>query len=199
MGRRFCVPFGEGRLRHVCMAKHSYEAWCGKKVFNGGMGNVAVCRQKEFGQVMAAVFLLDVYCLGAKNCFVCRFMRSEKREMLDKIFSIEGRSEMSPACAKKLVLDAVAYARNLGLEPHPDYARAANLLNPIDASQCETAFTFGQEGKPFYIQGPHDSRAFVRHVLTALHRRQGEGNYHFLLTTEMTDILEDLPRRGARV
>lgn len=162
------------------------------------MGNVAVCRQKEFGETMAAVFLVDVYCLGVKNCFLCRFMRSEKREMLDKIFAIEGRTEMSPACAKKLVLDAVAYARSLGLEPHPDYARAARLLNPIDATQCQTVFTFGDDGKPFYIQGPHDSRAFVRHVVATLHRRLGEGNCHYMLTADMGDILEALPRRAPR-
>ncbi len=199
MPSRFGVHFCPKRLTHLSVAKHTYEAWCGKKVFDGGMGNVVVCRQKGSGEVLAAVFLLDVFCLGAKNAFRCQFMEAEKPKMLDKIFAAEaGRNEMSPACAKKLVLDAVAYARNLGLEPHPDYARAATLLNSIDAGECETEFAFGEKGKPLYIQGPHDSRAFVKHVLTSLRRRLGEGNYHYILNAEMGDVLGDLPRGASK-
>jgi len=34
--------------------------------------------------------------------------------------------------------------------------KASHVLSGIDAGECNTTFTFGQDGKPFYMQGPHD-------------------------------------------
>src|SRR5205823_995245 len=85
------------------------------------------------------------------------------------------------ACARKLVEDAVAYAAKLSFAPHPDYKAACRVLGGLDAGGCETVFTFGQDGKPFYIQGPHDSPAFAQRVMNSLASRCGEGNYHYIL------------------
>jgi hypothetical protein len=41
--------------------------------------------------------------------------------------------------------------------PHPDYRQARLLLAGIDPALCTDTFTFGKDGKPFYISGPHDS------------------------------------------
>jgi hypothetical protein len=87
-----------------------------------------------------------------------------------------------PAYARKLVERAVAYARELGLEPHADYKSASLLFGDIDASACPAHFSFGLDGKPLYISGPNDSPSFQRRVLKQLEKRSGAGGHHFLLS-----------------
>jgi hypothetical protein len=76
--------------------------------------------------------------------------------------------KVEPAYAKKLILDAIAYARNNGFEPHKDYRLASKVLRDIDETTCKTEFTFGKDGKPFYITGPNDSEARSKQVITAV-------------------------------
>jgi hypothetical protein len=163
------------------MSKRTYEAWRSAGLFEAGMGYVAVFREKSNGDVEAGVFLVDVFCLGVKDGFFTQSSAAERGALLERIFRDEAREPISAACARKLVDDAIAYAGGLGLAPHPDYKKAARVLGGIDPRECETTFTFGKDGKPLYVQGPHDSPAFVAHVMTTLHRRCGEGNYHYLI------------------
>jgi hypothetical protein len=76
--------------------------------------------------------------------------------------------------ARHVVFGAVAYARELGFEPHPDFAGCASHLGPWEG---RSDITFGLEGKPMYIQGPHDNAA---QVMRTLRRSVGDGNYHYL-------------------
>ena len=75
---------------------------------------------------------------------------------------------------RQIVYGAIGYARELGLEPHEDFGRAAGYLGPWDG-ECE--LTFGLDGKPMYISRPHDDgEAIIR----TLHRDLGDGNYDFM-------------------
>lgn len=69
---------------------------------------------------------------------------------------------------------AVDYARSLGFEPHPEFAAASGQLG---AWAGPGAITFGQDGIPMYMSGPHDN---PRAVLRTLSRAVGEGNFHFV-------------------
>jgi hypothetical protein len=54
----------------------------------------------------------------------------------------------------------------LGFEPHADFTRAAGYLGTWDG-QCE--LTFGRDGKPMYISGPHDDgERIIRKLHAAL-------------------------------
>ena len=66
---------------------------------------------------------------------------------------------IAPSCLVKIVQGAVDYAKSFGLPPHPDYRHTARLLAGIDPSTCPEQFEFGRNGKPFYVQGPHESSA----------------------------------------
>ena len=175
------------------MSKHSYEAWRNVESFEDGLGYVVILRIKNDGDITAGAFLVDTYCLGVKEAFLVRFGSSEREEMLERIFPDKPQS-FSPACAKKLILDAVAYAQKLGFQPHPDFRRASTLLNGIDPELCETNFEFGKDGKPLYIQGPNDSAEFRLSTLIKLNESCGEGNYAFVSNTgdEDDDLLEAL-------
>ena len=88
---------------------------------------------------------------------------------------------VEPGYAKKLVEDAIAYARDLGFEPHPDYKLPRKIFDDIDASECSAEFTFGKDGKPFFIGGPYDSAARSKHIIDTLQRRCGPDGYHYMM------------------
>jgi len=76
-----------------------------------------------------------------------------------------------PELARHLVYGAVDYARSLGFEPHPDFTPAAELLGPWSPPSI---ITFGNNGVPFYIQGPHDD---ARQVMRTLQPTIGTGDF----------------------
>ena len=74
---------------------------------------------------------------------------------------------------------AVAYAHELGFEPHPDFARCVSHLGaPWEGT---SDITFGRDGKPTFIQGPHDR---PNRVIRTLRRSVGRGNFDFLSQVE---------------
>ncbi len=163
------------------MSKRTYEAWRSKDLFEKGIGNVLICRHKGGGETEAGIFLVDAYCLGVKDGFFTKFPTTDLRSILERIFRAEDPEPLTPACARKLVEDAVAYAQSFGLAPNPDYKKAARVLGGLSSRECDTTFVFGKDGKPFYIQGPNDSPVFAQRVLVTLQNRAGEGKYNYIL------------------
>ncbi len=128
-----------------------------------------------------AGFLVDAYCLGIKNAMYRIFEASEYAGAVERIFeATEVRFERQhPAYARKLVEGAVAYARDLGFDPHPDYKIARAIFGDVDASGCPVRFTFGEGGKPFYVSGPDDTPVIQRRILKQLENRCGSDGFHF--------------------
>jgi hypothetical protein len=96
---------------------------------------------------------------------------------------------------------AVAYARNLGLPPHPDYHEAKLIFGSIDPAECMEEFEFGQNGKPYFFAGPHDTPERCRQILNALERSCGPGGFDFTMPfSGSTPILPgEFPGRGVRL
>jgi hypothetical protein len=150
-----------------------------------GIGNLLFSRIAPDGSVGVAVILLDVYCLGVKDAFFTIFDSDAAYEAFkaqrlsrqpDAAFDV-----YHPSCMRKLIEGAIAYARQFGFEPHPDYKKAAPILGDSESTACPQRFEYGKDGMPFYISGPSDSQSRVRRVLAQLEKRCGEGKYHFLV------------------
>jgi len=150
-------------------------------LFETGMGVVIIIRHKSGGRIEAGVFLLDVYCLGVKNAFFNQFHESEFDAFFEKMYDGRLTIENSGAWGRKLVEGAVAYARNLGFAPHRDYKLGARVMGGISAKECEDTFTYGSEGKPFFISGPNESDARIQLILKALERKCGPKGSNFLI------------------
>jgi hypothetical protein len=162
--------------------KRPPEAFQSAKLWESGVGYVVISRFKGNGSVEAGVFLLDTYCLGVKNGFFTRVDESEyEEEVLNSVFDEDGRIPLSPACARKLVESAIQYAQSLGFAPHPDYKAACRVLGGISSAECTQTFTFGKDGKPFYVQGPYDTPERAHRILALLEAKCGEGNYDYLI------------------
>jgi hypothetical protein len=160
-------------ILHCCV---STEIW------RQGIGHVLVSRRLDAGQVAFAAFLVDVYCLGVKNAFanITSLARYDE-EMYGKLVRQGGVTKMLPECARKLVDGAVQYANELGLSPHSDYRTAKLIFGDIAVGACTADYTFGKDGKPFFVAGPHDNPVRCEQILRTLHSHCGPDGYHFLV------------------
>ena len=85
------------------------------------------------------------------------------------------------ACTKKLIEGAVRFAEELGFSPHPDYRNAKRILDNVDIATCPVKYTYGKDGKPFYVQGPNESPYQSKKIVEKLHIKCDEGGYDYLV------------------
>ena len=173
----------------------THEAFWPTDLFSQGLGWVIIARFKAKGQrVQAGVFLVDVFCLGAKLAVYEDCDRQDYRSRIrDHYQSRFPMVSVEPCCARKLVEQAVQYARSLGLAPHLDYKKAARAFGGVQAAQCAQQFTFGCNGKPFYRRGPRETEAQALRLVRHLERCCGPGNYDYaVLLGEPEDITRGL-------
>jgi hypothetical protein len=145
-----------------------------------GLAIAAVARRHRPQRVSVCGYLIDTYCLGVKNAVGPRIMNDrDLPSFLDTFFGAiqEGEPPLQVPLelARHLVCGAVDYARGLGFEPHPDYAATAAHLGAWEGA---SAITFGCNGTPMYVSGPHDN---PRSVIRTLTRTVGEGNFDYLV------------------
>ena len=160
------------------------KTFCAHNLFELGKGHLVIARYKSDGRVEAGVFLMDVHCLGVKDAFFRQFSAAEFQEFLKDIFIPSCSSlpvEHSGAWGRKLVEDAVEYARRLGLAPHPDFKQGAKVLGGINPKECSETFVFGSDGKPLYVAGPYDGKAKRNAVMRTLTKKLGPQGFHFML------------------
>lgn len=149
----------------------------------GGLVAVLVARSSEHAsRAQVAGFLLDVWCLGAKDVQPADAMSHTELAEYRQLFfgTFDSFLPVPAALARDLVFGSVAYARALGFMPHDDFEDAAGVLGePADPP----AIRFGRDGRPFYMDGPHDDPAYV---LQTLERTVGKDGFGYVV--EAPDI-----------
>jgi hypothetical protein len=158
-----------------------------------GMGEALLVRRGPGGMTAYVLFLLDVYCLGVKNVVAHVAPDHVAASWLSGLFERSGPwIDVAPEYVRKLVEGSIGYALSLGLPPHRDCAAAMLIFGDLDSSQCSTEFTFGRDGKPYYISGPHESDARIREILVTLKRTCGPDGYHYLVPSATAEVSEEL-------
>ena len=132
------------------------------ELFENGFGMVVLTRKTGARMLALATFLVDVLCLGVKDAIFREIEDAELESFLDTFEVTAPFEAVDPSYARKLLRDAAAYARSLGLEPHADYAAVESLFGDVDADACKEEFQFGFEGKPLYIPGPTELPTQIR-------------------------------------
>ncbi len=161
-----------------------YECLVPAGLFEKGIGNLLVSRKLPDGNLVVGGFLVDAWCLGVKNALLQVWSEAKWERQVDRLGVREEPEEVEPAYAKKLILDAVAYARDLGFAPHPDYRAAARILEGIDETQCSEVFAFGQAERPHFFAGPNDTLARCRQILDTLRARLGPDGFHYTVSVQ---------------
>jgi hypothetical protein len=145
-----------------------------------GLGGVLISRQGPRHQVGFAVLLVDTLCLGVKDAFGNLVSRGEYGKFYRQFSEKHPTTALAPADARRLIEDAVAYARQFGIEPHPDYHRVKGIFAGIDSAASTRPFHFGgKDGKPHFIAGPYDSPSRCRQVMSLLQEHCGSDGFHY--------------------
>jgi hypothetical protein len=163
-------------------------ALVGSELWDQGIGYLMIARQEPEGKLVFAGFLVDVYCLGVKDALWRAGTHKDLEDMIEHAERMQTMRPIAPACLAKIVTGAIEYARSFGFAPHPDYRHASMLLAGIDPSTCPEQFTFGRDGKPFYIQGPYETLAQA----AAITQRIQDAGGHFMVGGPAAG-LRDLP------
>ena len=153
-------------------------------LFREGIGDVVVSRELEGGLLAVAVVLLDVFCLGVKDAFLRIMTPIALDALIARAREVQPLEDAATEYARKLVDGAIAYARALDLEPHRDFADASVLLEGIDPAACDAVFTYGKDGKPFYVNGPSHNEQKARSIVAHLAARLGPDGFHYLVSLD---------------
>jgi yecA family protein len=167
-----------------------FKGWIGKDLQTHGMAWAILVRERTPGWSEVGAFLVDAWCLGVKDAYYDELPTGEVQRMLDDQLPADMREEAEPACVRKLVEGAVAYAQSLGFLPHRDFRKARKVFGSIKATDCPREFTFGHHGKPCFMAGPDDDLARINRVLSILTARLGPEGFIFV-DTEDADGLTD--------
>jgi hypothetical protein len=162
-----------------------------KEMFESGVGTMILIRKTAARRAALAGFLVDRYCLGVKDAMFREIDEGEIETVVEQLGTAEPFEPVDPSYARKLLRDAVAYARSLGLEPPADYAAIEPLFGDVAADACEVEFEFGFEGKPLYVPGPAESLAQIRRRVDLLRRRLGADGFVFGEIEDDSDLFED--------
>jgi hypothetical protein len=144
-----------------------------------GLVSVLVGREQGPSRVRVYGYLVDVYCLGLKDFLGPRAMdRHDLAELTRSHFAAYHAPPLAAPIelARHIVFGAIEYARNLGFAPPPGFFPAAAAhLGPWAGPG---AIEFGNQGKPYFIQGPRDD---PDSVMETLERSVGRDNFHYLV------------------
>ena len=153
-----------------------------------GQAQVVIAREGP-GEIAVGVFLVDLGCMGVKDCFALDDLSPEAyEELTDGLAEMEPFETCDAALAVKVVQTGVEYAAGLGFRPCSDYAEAREIFGDVDPGTCREEIPCGHDGKPFYVMGPEDD---ADQILLRLEQRLGPDGFHYLVEGLDEDLLED--------
>ena len=145
----------------------------------GTIIQILVARRSPQGQIAVGTFLVDLGCLGVKSAFGNLFdTRREYRELRDGMAARQKMTKADVDLVAKIIREGIAYAKELGFRPDPDYRDAMPVLGDADPDACDVPIPLGKDGKPFFIAGPYDN---AERIVAKLTRKLGPDGFHFIM------------------
>ncbi len=162
---------------------------------NGGLGNLVVVRTLTAGGARVAGFLIDPDCLGVKDAFWSDRSASAARRSLAGLRADEECLDISPSQARRILEQAVDFARGLGFEPEGDYTGSASILGDVESTGEETVVRFPSREKPIYFASPRDSSLKIRAVLETLLDSVGPEGFDYVIDASQAQAVQDVLAR----
>jgi hypothetical protein len=177
--------FGKGSLVTFAASMPLHECLIPRVLYDQGIGNIVISRKMLNGDIAAAFFLVDTYCLGVKDCFFAVIPPGAYAQRIEQMVQKEGAEYAEPACTVKLIENAVAYAEGLGFHSPKDYLTIKGIFGSIDPATCSKEFEFGKDGKPLYISGPNETQADSERIIATLTRQFGPDGFHYTVRVDL--------------
>lgn len=146
---------------------------------NRGFTMCLIIRQQPSGKFAFGSFLVDRLCLGIKDSMSnCNFTSEQIDELIEQMASNAPVEEVSPTYFHNMIYGALDYASELGLSAPKDFYLAEYLLDEELVDDDIDEIEMGWNGKPFYVEGPHDNK---QKILGALNQSVGKEGYEFIV------------------
>ena len=151
-----------------------------------GMAHILLSRKQPDGDLTFASYLVDVFCLGLKDTMCNVDMSSSRlnRELKAMFYGDDPAMSCSPHLANQIIYGAIEYAAELGFRPNRDFRHSQYVLEERDPAQEVYDVSFGKDGKPFFISGPHDD---ARRIIAMLERKLGRDGFDFMVAVSPFD------------
>ena len=145
-----------------------------------GQTPVIIARQHVNGNITFANFLVDMYCVGVKNAFwQVNITEDEYQDIITRYNPPDQELlRIEYNLAHNMIYEALDYAAEFHIDPHPYFKLAEMLLAEDDDSIPLIEIPLGKDGKPFLITNPDDDRA--SYYFRQLEKYAGPGNYHYM-------------------
>jgi hypothetical protein len=143
-----------------------------------GLVEILLARKQPNGDICFGSYLVDKYCLGLKSTFanadfsLSRYENEVRGRVFHELVPVECPIEL----AHQMIYQSIDYAAQFGFQPDKDFGLSQYLLAPRGELEEPYHLTFGKDGKPLFIQGPHDNAA---QIMKQLEKTAGPGNFNF--------------------
>lgn len=146
----------------------------------GNIIQILAARRSDQGQLVVAAFVVDLGCLGVKNAYARPLeSQAEYQELRQGMMTHQSMVPADLNLVAKILEEGVAYARQLGFEPNPDYNQARGVLADAEPEACDVHIPLGgPEGKPFFIAGPYDN---VDRIMAKLTKKLGPDGFTYMV------------------
>lgn len=159
-----------------------------------GMAQITITRKHINGNITFCAYLVDLKCLGIKDTFFDFNIPEEGlEEFLDRQRGVLDITEADYNLVHNIIHAGWEYADGIGFKPHKDFLSTTQYMLeednddiPIIDIQCG-----GEDGKPFYIQGPLDDQAKINRIISHLEKNVGVGNFDFMMEKDNLIFDED--------
>jgi hypothetical protein len=161
-----------------------------------GIADVVVARKHTNGNITAAIYLVDLFCLGVKDTmYLFNEIEAVYREKLQPVEDVNPFIKIEYILAHNIIYAAIEFAGDYGFVPHKDFNSVTKYLLEEDTDDVELIdIECGQDGKPSYFQGLDDTKATVARIIKQLERTAGRGNFNF--TVDYDEFYQGLDDAG---
>lgn len=172
----------EKYIRQKARTLPVYECWANNNWKETGLAHIVVARKHSNGNITMGTYLVDLKCLGIKDSsYWFNVSELEFREILEHANNSMEMEPVSYTLAHNIVFAGIEFAEEFGFNPHKDFTSVAQYILEEDTEEIELLeIECGIDGKPAYIQGPHESDTRAARIIAQLERTAGPGNYTFI-------------------
>jgi len=171
-----------------------HECWINKDWENDRLANISVARKHTNGNLTIGFYLVDLNCLGIKDAnAIFNIHPDEYLEILEKLQQNFDMEKIAYPLAHNIIYSGLEYAKDYGFAPHKEFELAKFILEEdtedIELMEIDCG---GDDGKPLYIRGPHETDIRASQIIAQLEATAGHGNFDYVygeLEDDDIDIL----------
>jgi len=151
-----------------------------------GLAQITIARQHKTGNYTAALYMVDMLCLGVKDThYKFNIPIAEYEDLKIGEFDLQPISYNE---AHNIIFGALAYADDLGIAPHKDFQLTQYILEEDTKEIPLIEYEFGKDGKPLLMVYSEYER---NKYLPILRKNVGDGNFDFCYDEEYMPNYEE--------